>query len=75
MSVHDLYSWSFRCPFRAYPQIVQLLGVVTTDTTYFGIVVERFKHGDLRTLLDNEDTHLDDGQKLLVITDIAMVRN
>lgn len=50
-----------------------MYGVVTTDPTVYGLVIEYFELGDLRTLLNAKDTHISDEQKTRILLDIAQV--
>ena len=50
-----------------------MYGVVTTDPTSFGIVIEHCGRGDVRKLLNERHTHLSNKQKLQILKDIAEV--
>ena len=50
-----------------------LYGVMTTDPTFFGLVIEYCRLGDLRTLLDAQDTEISNEQKMRILMDIAQV--
>ena len=50
-----------------------MYGVMTTDPTFFGLVVEYLKLGDLRTLLNAVETHISDTQKWRILMNIAQV--
>ena len=55
------------------PRIVQVFGVVTTDSSWLGLVVEYCSGGDLRTALDADDAaSIDEAQRRIWLSDIAM---
>ena len=55
------------------PRIVQVFGVVTTDSSWLGLVVEYCSGGDLRAALDAEDAaSIDEAQRRSWLSDIAM---
>jgi serine/threonine protein kinase len=55
------------------PRIVQVFGVVTTDASYLGLVVEYCGGGDLREALDADDAaSIDEAQRRSWLSDIAM---
>ena len=46
------------------PRIVQVFGVVTTDSSWLGLVVEYCSGGDLRAALDADDAaSIDEAQR------------
>jgi len=56
------------------PRIVQVFGVVTTDTSYLGLVVEMCAGGTLREALEDDDyaTAVDEAQRRRWLSDIAL---
>ena len=55
------------------PRIVQVFGVVTTDASYLGLVVEYCGGGDLREALDADDAaSIDEAQRRSWLSDIAL---
>ena len=55
------------------PRIVQVFGVVTTDSSWLGLVVEYCSGGDLRAALDADDAaSIDEAQRRSWLSDIAM---
>ena len=56
------------------PRIVQVFGVVTTDASYLGLVVEMCAGGTLREALDADDyaTSIDEAQRRSWLSDIAI---
>ena len=55
------------------PRIVAVYGVVTTDTTWLGLVVEYCGGGDLREALDADDAaSIDEAQRRSWLSDIAL---
>ena len=56
------------------PRIVQVFGVVTTDTSWLGLVLEYCEGGTLREALEAEDyaTAVDEAQRRRWLSDIAM---
>ena len=55
------------------PRIVQVFGVVTTDSSWLGLVVEYCSGGDLRTALDADGAaSIDEAQRRSWLSDIAM---
>ena len=56
------------------PRIVQVFGVVTTDSLWLGLVVEYCEGGDLREALDADDyaTSVDEEQRRSWLSDIAL---
>ena len=63
----------FRLVSRPHPRVLPMWGVVTTDPTSFGIVIEHCGRGDVRKLLNERHTHLSNKQKLQILKDIAEV--
>ena len=53
------------------PRIVSVFGVVTTDPTYLGLVVEYNAGGNLRERLDDTSRPIEDQRKRLWLSDIA----
>ena len=55
------------------PRIVQVFGVVTTDSSWLGLVVEYCSGGDLRAALDADDAaSIDEAQRRSWLSDISM---
>ena len=55
------------------PRIVAVFGVVTTDSSWLGLVVEYCSGGDLREALDADDaTSIDEAQRRSWLSDIAL---
>ena len=56
------------------PRIVQVFGVVTTEPSWLGLVVEYCEGGDLREALDADDyaTSVDEEQRRSWLSDIAL---
>ena len=55
------------------PRIVQVFGVVTTDSSWLGLVVEYCSGGDLREALDADDAaSIDEAQRRSWLSDIAL---
>ena len=55
------------------PRIVAVYGVVTTDSTWLGLVVEYCGGGDLREALDADDAaSIDEAQRRSWLSDIAL---
>ena len=55
------------------PRIVQVFGVVTTDSSWLGLVLEYCEGGTLREALDADDaTSIDEAQRRSWLSDIAM---
>ena len=54
-----------------------MYGVMTTDSDYFGLVIEYFELGDVRMLLDakEETPHISIDQKSQILLDIAEVKS
>ena len=46
---------------------------MTTDQSFFGLVVAYYERGDLRALLDDRDTHISIEQKSRILMDVAQV--
>ena len=56
------------------PRVVQVFGVVTTDPSFLGFVVEFLEGGDLRTAIDAEDyaAAVDEAQRRRWLGDVAL---
>ena len=55
------------------PRIVSVYGVVTTDSSWLGLVVEYCAGGDLREALDADDAaSIDEAQRRSWLSDIAL---
>ena len=56
------------------PRIVQVFGVVTTDTSWLGLVLEYCEGGTLREALEAEDyaTAVDEAQRRRWLSDVAL---
>ena len=54
------------------PRVVTVLGVVTTDETFLGLVTEYCAGGALRHRLDDEDAVITSGQRWTWVSDVAV---